>query len=388
MPDVLWTDASAGAPAYDSAELRRLHALPMQYNGRTLGARAGVRPGGNALETSIAGSTITVRAGVGLVDPALTTAQGPYWVALPADETHTLTAAHATLARKDITVLRVYDHTEDSSGLRLGRSEYVVGTAGSGSIPTIPAGSFKLSTIDVPASGGGSPVVTLDFPFTVASGGLLPVRSEAERTALVTPYDGCAIYRRDRDWIEVYDGAGWEVQGTAVVSSFADLSAITSPYNGQLVYNTALNVMYKRAGGAWHLVSPISYAEPTQTGFGNLSANTVATIATVNIPDLGVPYKIEASGTIHTTTPALGLSAAVQFTFDSTVWDTNRIGSTGFALGYVVGFDAIGNVLPRQSAQVTGAKTVRMLAQAGANLITISNNAYAMRVRAVPATPS
>jgi hypothetical protein len=245
-------DASAGAPAYSSAELRRLHAGIWQYNGRTLGGKAGVRPGGTGLETSIAGSTITVKAGCGLVDPALTTTQGPYWVALATDETHTLTAAHATLARKDITVLRVYDHTEDSSGQRMARSEYIVGTAaGSPAEPAVPAGSFRLATIDVPASGGGSPVVTINAPYTVANGAVLPVRTQAER-ALLTAYDGMAIYRRDRDWVEIYDGAAWRVQGVAICSTTTDRdSAVTNPHTGLLAWITGIERMTVYNGSAW-----------------------------------------------------------------------------------------------------------------------------------------
>lgn len=252
--DPLYINASAGAPSYSANELRQGMALALQYNGRTLGARQGVRPGGNGLQTSVAGSTITVRAGCGCVDPALTTAQGPYWVALPADETHTLTAAHATLPRKDITVLRVYDHDEDSSGLRTARSEYLVGTAAaSPSEPAVPAGAFRLATIDVPAQGGGSPAVTNNFPFTVATGGVLPVRSVTER-GLITPYDGMVIERMDRNprWLELYDGTAWRVITDAVCSSTSDRdTAITNPYNGQLAMIQSSGQMYRHTGSAW-----------------------------------------------------------------------------------------------------------------------------------------
>lgn len=252
--DPLWINASAGAPAYTAGELRQLFGVPMQYGGRLLGARAGVRPGGGALDTSIVGSTITVKTGMAFVDPALTSTQGGYWVAITPDETHTLTAAHATNPRKDITVLRVYDHDEDASGLRLARSEYIVGTAAPSPVePSVPAGAFKLSTIDVPSvANGGPPVVTQAYPFTVATGGVLPVRNETERSAVTTPFDGMVIYRQDRDWVEIHDGTAWRVQGTAICSSTADRdSAITSPVNGQLAFTTDTNILYVRASGAW-----------------------------------------------------------------------------------------------------------------------------------------
>lgn len=209
MADPLWINASAGSPAYSAAELRQAMALALTYGGRAMGARGGVRPGGTQLQVSLAGSTITVKAGVACVDPGLTTPQGPYWVALPADETPgPLAAADATNPRKDIVVLRVYDNDEDSSGLRLARSEYLAGVAGSSPAePAVPAGAIRLATIDVPAS-PGAPAVTDRRPFVVGSGGILPVRDQAERDALPA-YGGLHVWRMDLRRVEVHDSAGW-----------------------------------------------------------------------------------------------------------------------------------------------------------------------------------
>lgn len=223
---------------------------------------------------------------------------------------------------------------------------------------------------------------------TVALGGLLPIATASERNAIVTPYDGMMIYRRDRDWVEIYDGAAWRVQGVAVVSSVADLSAITSPYNGMLAFNTALNVPYRRVGGVWHLAGPISFATPAQTGSGSLGAGLTATIATVNVPDYGVPIKIEVWGTLQTTTPAAGYPCVIQATYDSAVWDTNRIGAVAKTIGTVSGIDSVGHLPPRPSAQLpAGARTVRLLAQAGPGAITVLTDNFHMGVRVLPALP-
>lgn len=211
MPgDPLWINANAGAPSYSANELRQAMALAMQYGGRAMGARQGVRPGGNQLQVSLAGSTISVQPGLACMDPALTTPQGPYWVALPAVEQHALTAADATNPRKDIVILRVYDHDEDASGLRLARSEYLTGVAGPAPAePAVPAGAMRLATIDVPQSGGGAAVVTDRRTYTTAAGGILPVADATERNALGGTYDGLAVWRRDVDWAEVHNGAAW-----------------------------------------------------------------------------------------------------------------------------------------------------------------------------------
>lgn len=209
MADPLWINANAGAPAYTAAELRQAMALVLQYNGRAMGARGGVRPGGTQLQVSLAGSTITVQPGVACIDPGLTTPQGPYWVALPAAETPgPLAAADATNPRKDIVIARVYDNDEDSSGLRLARSEYIAGTAAaSPAEPAVPAGAIRLATIDVPAS-PGAPAVTDRRPFVVAAGGILPVRDQAERDAL-SAHSGLHVWRLDLRRVERHDGTSW-----------------------------------------------------------------------------------------------------------------------------------------------------------------------------------
>jgi len=280
MADPGWINASGGTPAYTAAETRQLMALALQYNGRTLGARAGVRPGGNALNTELSGTTITVRAGVACVDPALTTAQGPYWVPLPADETHTLTAAHATLPRKDITILRVYDHDEDSSGQRKAQSEYLTGTAAaSPAEPAVPAGAFRLATIDVPASGGGSPTVTINHPFTAAAGGITVVRTQTERDALAG-YDGTACYRRDRDWIEAYDGTAWRVHGVAACTSTTDRdAAVTNPATGALATTTDTGTLWQRDASAWRALPRGIIARHRRTTSSTTTTTTTQTNA-------------------------------------------------------------------------------------------------------------
>jgi hypothetical protein len=157
--DPLWINASAGAPAYSADELRRLMAVPLQYDGRLVGGRQGVRPGGDQLRVSLSVSTITVQPGLAVVDPGLTSTQGPYWVSVDTAQTHTLAAADASNPRKDIVIVRIYDHDADTSGQRKVQTEYLAGTAApSPSEPAVPLGAMKLATIDVPASPGAAVV--------------------------------------------------------------------------------------------------------------------------------------------------------------------------------------------------------------------------------------
>lgn len=87
--------------------------------------------------------------------------------------------------------------------------------------------------------------------------GMLRVADATARTALVSPVDGLPIYRQDRDWVEVYDGAAWRVQGVAVCTSVADRDAIiTSPYNGQMATTTDTGTAWLRQAGVWTNASP------------------------------------------------------------------------------------------------------------------------------------
>lgn len=265
-------NASAGSPSYSARAFRNALSSMMQWNGDPVGGKQGLRPMGGTAVVTLAASTITANLHSGLIAPGWASTTGTYMVALTASETHTLTPADASNPRKDIVIGRVYDHDESASGLRLYRSEYLAGVAGpSPSEPNVPQGAIRLATIDVPQSGGGSPAVTVNNPMTVAAGGLLPIRSQAERAALTTAYEGMSIYRMDRDWWEYHDGALWRVLGTAVCTSTADRdAAITGPYNGQFCVTTDSRTLWYHNGTAWEGAA----ARGTKGGIARTAADT------------------------------------------------------------------------------------------------------------------
>ena len=206
--DAKWMTASSGAPSYTAAELRRAESVLLSPKGTAgtnrFSAVDGVRVGSGVI-ASLSGSTITVRAHAGVVSPDLSTTQGPYQYQLPADETHTLTAAHATLSRTDLVYVQLSDDEADSSGARQAASGYLAGTAGGG-VPSLPARSFELARIAVPASGGGSPSLTERQQYTVAAGGILPVRDSSDRPA---HYEGRPVWQMDTNQLLLSDGSAW-----------------------------------------------------------------------------------------------------------------------------------------------------------------------------------
>lgn len=137
--------------------------------------------------------------------------------------------------------------------------------------------------------------------------------------------------------------------------------------------------------GALQLAGVKRFSEATQTGSGSLTAATTATIATVTINDPGAAYRIEAWGKLGITTPAVGVTGSIQVTYDSTTWDTNRIGSTAVGLGSNLAADTVIDLPEQRSVSLTGSRTVRLLCRAGANNITVgSGTNYSYGVRVVP----
>ncbi|HJQ00076.1 MAG TPA: hypothetical protein VJ851_00620 [Jatrophihabitans sp.] len=145
-------------------------------------------------------------------------AAAPYFYATDGTDTGTVPAASASNPRIDVIWVEPNDNVEDGGGLLGGVIGYSQGTPASSpapplpgaGTPALPARAMVLAQITVPKATTGNPSVAFVAPYTTASGGLLPVRTQAERDALV-PHDGTAIYREDTNNIEVYNGASWDV---------------------------------------------------------------------------------------------------------------------------------------------------------------------------------
>jgi hypothetical protein len=129
-------------------------------------------------------------------------------------------------------------------------------------------------------------------------GGLLPVADHTARNALTGNYDGRPIYRKDRDWIEIYDGTAWRVQGLVTVASAADrdgTSGITHPVADQLCRHADDELTYRYTGSAW-TVHQFYRAEV-------FVGTAVATITFSNIPTTLSRVTVEWSA--RSTTAAL-----------------------------------------------------------------------------------
>lgn len=210
-------DAVTGAPAYSGRALRQASVAPWAPGAtptRPLGARSGIRPGsysaGVPLVTATS-TTWTLKPHTGVIDAESAAEAGPYAYALDANATGSVTAANATYARVDIVWVRIDDPAEsDGSSTPAVVPGYTAGTAGqSPSAPAAPARAMVIAQINVPASGGGSPTVTMVAPSLPTM--LIPVRTDTERTALdvtgATTLTPVLAIQAGAIWIN--DGTGW-----------------------------------------------------------------------------------------------------------------------------------------------------------------------------------
>lgn len=220
-----------------------------------------------------------------LVDGTSNATQGSYWAALDSASTVTISAG-VSQARIDLISLQIQDNAYDSSGVEAGRILYTAGTPGSGVAPTAPANSVSLFTVTVPINATTltfSTAAVAVFPYTAAAGGIVPVRSAADKPAVAS-----AVQYRHRTDVTAGTGAApleWSTDGatyTPVYDPNAAYGAWTNAGVGAnlAVFNTGTNAQYRTApGGRIELrgilqtTATLSTLQAVLTGLPAASAN-------------------------------------------------------------------------------------------------------------------
>lgn len=272
--------------------VRRIDALGLTPAGNPTLARSGLRPdGGGAVTVDSGLMSVSVTAFAAWIDAGSDGAVG-YPLFLDAGKTLAISAGHATLDRVDTVVAQVRDTAYDGSGSTDARVYVVEGTPGAGA-PAVPSGAVPLQDISVHAGAsegtGGLTAANLSTDrrqYVAGLGGLLPVASQAERDALAA-YDGMPIYRRDKDAIEIWNGASWDrfnkspglIQtGTAVVSLSGTLTG-TASFTFPTGYASTPGVVATASSGAYNIaVTAVSATGATVTARHIDGASTTATI--------------------------------------------------------------------------------------------------------------
>lgn len=219
-------------PTYDAAESRKVQGFTLVagVTGQARGGLLNIRD----LALSISGSNLLCGPG-GAVVPS---GGGAYVTGLSAaDIVGTITAADATNPRRDRVVLEILDPDNGGGAGRKGQIRLIDGTAdplatSGGGFPPAPTSPYlDLGFVDVPKAGSGSPAITSTPPLTATAGGVLPVRSKAERDAL-PKWNGLQIMRLDLAGrpVETWDGAAWSALAEAAplnVSGWANSGVAT-----------------------------------------------------------------------------------------------------------------------------------------------------------------
>jgi hypothetical protein len=287
MPVDVWAIDSL---TLSGLETRRVEASTVMADGTALGSRSGVRPGDPGLTVSLAGSTINVSAGVAVIGYS---GQGTYKVAIPSSVSPgTLTAAHATLPRIDLVYLRVWDNAVDASGLNQADVVYLAGTAAASPVAPTPAGTqiyVPLATISVPASGGGSPTVSLTVrPYTVAPGGILP-----SATAPGSPYTG--QFYDDGTNLLRYNGSTWDTYFKTPISWTSFTPTWTAVTTNPVIGNGSLTGKYIKVGRLVVCKINVVPGSTTTYGVGAYSWSLPFAAAGSSIDDLGTARLTAAS---------------------------------------------------------------------------------------------
>lgn len=250
----------------------------LYFKGRAVGtgrfgARSGVLQNGSSIEVSVSGLRVTVT--------DLNCIINSYLCAIPT-HFHDLSPAHPSLDRVDLLVGEVLDDAADSSGdLIPGRTRIIEGVLADGNpvAPTAPPGTLELGEFKV-LRGASSASGKYTALFTVAAGGVLPVRDASELPA-GNVRDGMCAYQADIEALMCVVGGQWEVLAYAgfpepvVASNNALFSGLT---------NTTPAATLTPVGLAF-------VAPPTGRGLLVCSARvTLAITGTVDRIALGTPW--------------------------------------------------------------------------------------------------
>lgn len=210
MSDVLWpVDAVDDTPDYTGAWLRQVDSVKL--SGATalkpFGARIGVRPGVGS-PCSIAGLNWTITPHSGVLDYKTNELAGAQGYTFDANKTAAINALPTgSNTRIDLLSITYDDPIEDASSLPVPRVVYTPGTAANpGLQPATPASTMLAAVIHATSSGA---TITWVAPWTVAAGGILPVRDSTEYPA--SPYVGQQIDSVALGGPLRWNGSAWKV---------------------------------------------------------------------------------------------------------------------------------------------------------------------------------
>jgi hypothetical protein len=296
-------DAVTGAPEWTGRQTRGF--FSSLFGGKTaarpLGCRSGVAYGTPVTTITVSGTTWTIKPHAGALDVQTAAAASVYPYYNDADVTGSHDAAHAVNARKDLLSVRCDDPAEADGSTDPAVTFVCTKGAEDGSnvAPATPARSMALAWINVPASGGGASTIT--WVANYLPGGITPVRTVAEWTALMAVYPPsvqaiAATLRADATvgkWLELSANGTDKYVVDARLSTDPDPAAILAVYNyrpadaaalaaltgmrlGDRAFQVDTGVTYRYNGAAWKAWESdwITYATTLSAASGTFAVGT------------------------------------------------------------------------------------------------------------------
>lgn len=273
--------------SYDAQLDRNALAALLTPGGATLAPRAGVRPWSPGYELAVRQAatptgSVVVDGGHAVVAGTRTAAQGAYLCTSDGPVTRALAQPHASLPRRDLIVVRVYDAAQAGTS-DLWAIEALTGTpAASPAVPAVPDDAFALAEVSVPANASGvtDADITDRRTYTAAGGGFVPCTSTTRPAA---PHEGMAAYETDTGRARLYEGAEWRElyagdadTGWQQIGRSGEAGWATQPGNG------ALCEWRERAGQVWVSLVVVRVG-------GAISPNSVGNLD-------GIPQVLDLSG--------------------------------------------------------------------------------------------
>lgn len=281
------------AGTYSARSDRLLMAASMSPNHGVgpLAMRSGVRPTPGNAGLAVAQRTtpamfVTIADGMAWIQSS-SISGGGYMVVNDAPQDVAITAAHATLGRRDLIIARVYD-AEISGSSSLWTLEVVTGTpSASPAVPATPSGALPLATIVVNAAASTivNGNITDSRVYTTSLGGTIPAPAAS---LPANPYRGMAAYDTTSLKPTWYNGTAWQTWTddplTQGIIRCTSSTRPGSPVEGMHIYETNTQRLLYYRSSAW-----------TPVAAGTQPMAILRGISTVALP-AGVQTAIPFSG--------------------------------------------------------------------------------------------
>jgi hypothetical protein len=270
-------------------------------------------------------TTWTVTPFGGIIDAEAAAAAGPYAYAFQSNQTGSITAA-AGSDRYDRLDVQISDPAEsDGTSNPLVTIIYTAGTPGAGVIGAAPARSHLLTTILVPASGGGSPTVIFNPQYSAAAGGAMPFNNTTELNAVTNAGVG-QLATTQTDSVNLYptlwmwSGSAWaqlgQANATIAVTPATGWASAASPNVARLVMQgkqvTVYGSLTWTGGGSYNNMFTVPAAfRPPSSGVRNIGRFEQITGSALNFGHAILTQSTGVLGVGTGTTISLPASGAV-----------------------------------------------------------------------------